>query len=102
MVVRVLDRKRKNMAITDGGNNALGWDYGEQFYYPIINLTHFSQKEIPFTLYGSLCTPRDVWGYYLFTRKVKEGDVMVIPNQGAYRLSLAQNFIKPIPKVYRI
>ncbi len=100
IVVKVVDVKRFLVGITDGGLNALGWEFGEHFYYPLVNLTHPARRELNFTLYGSLCTPRDVWGHYCFAKKVENDDVIVIPNQGAYRYTLAQEFIKPIPPVY--
>ncbi len=99
IVLSVLDVKQ-NLAITDGGLNMMGWEFGKEFYLPIVNLTNFSDKEMRFTLYGSLCTPRDLWGHYIYAKKITEGDVIVIPNQGAYRFALAQEFIKPIPPVY--
>ena len=102
IVVRIVDIKKFNVAITDGGLNAMGWEFGEYFYLPMINLTHPARKELPFTLYGSLCTPRDVWGYYCFASQMKSGDVILIPNQGAYRYTLAQEFIKEIPPVYKL
>ncbi|MFA5829935.1 MAG: alanine racemase [Candidatus Gracilibacteria bacterium] len=100
IVVKLIDIKKSSVGITDGGINAIGWEFGEHFYMPIINLTHPSKEEIPFTLYGSLCTPRDVWGYYCFASEMQSGDVLIIPNQGAYRYTLAQEFIKAIPPVY--
>lgn len=100
IVVKVIDVKKFSVGITDAGINATGWEFGEHFYMPIINLTHPSKKELPFTLYGPLCTPRDVWGYYCFASKMENNDIVVIPNQGAYRYTLAQEFIKEIPPVY--
>lgn len=100
IVLRVADAKSPEAVITDGGVNIAGWEYGEHFYYPLLNLTHPSQKEIPCTLYGSLCTPHDIWGYHCYAKNLMEGDVILVPNQGAYRYSLAQNFIKPIPETY--
>jgi diaminopimelate decarboxylase len=60
VVLKVVDIKDENMAIVDGGINALGWEYGEQYYYPIVNLTHFAKKEITRSLFGPPCTPRDI------------------------------------------
>lgn len=99
IVTSVVDRK-PGMVITDSGNNMVGWEAGLQFYYPIVNLTHLSKKEVPIRVYGSLCDPKDLWGYYSYSKKFLEGDVLAIPYQGAYRYTLAQNFIRPIPPVY--
>ena len=65
------------------------------------NYKHATQKrEIPFMLYGSLCTPEDIWSYYLYTASdPKEGDIVLVPFQGAYTYTLAQEFIKEIPPV---
>ena len=100
IVVRVLDKKTPKNLITDGGVNISGWEYGEHFYYPLLNLTHPSlKKEIECTLYGPLCTPHDLWGYRCYATQMEEGDVILVPNQGAYRYALAQSFIKEIPEV---
>lgn len=101
IVVSVLDKKSPTTVITDGGVNISGWEYGEHFYYPLLNLSHPSLKsEVDCTLYGPLCTPHDLWGYRCYASKIEEGDIVLIPNQGAYRYSLAQSFIKEIPNVY--
>ncbi|MFA5022363.1 MAG: alanine racemase [Patescibacteria group bacterium] len=99
IVLKVLDIKRPGMAIMDGGINIVGWEQFESNYFPVINLTRPALKEMDYKLYGSLCTPDDIWGYYCYTKKIKEGDIIVVPNQGAYTYTLAQNFIKPIPEV---
>ncbi len=100
VVVKVMDYKSPDAIITNGGVNISGWEYGELFYYPIINLNDFSLKEIKATIFGNLCTPHDIWGYFCYAKKIKEGDHLLITNQGAYRYSLAQEFIKAIPPVY--
>ncbi len=100
VVLKVVDVKSHNTAILDGGINALGFG-GERFdYSPVVNLTHPDDQEIDFTLYGSLCTPRDIWGFYCYAKQILENDIIIVLNQGAYTYSLAQNFIKPIPPVY--
>lgn len=102
VALRVIDVKKQGVAIIDGGNNMIGWERYESEYHPVINVTHPSEKEIPCLLYGSLCTPHDIWGYTCFAEKIEEGDVLILPNQGAYTYTLAQNFIKDIPEVTRI
>ncbi|OGE78712.1 MAG: hypothetical protein A2668_02825, partial [Candidatus Doudnabacteria bacterium RIFCSPHIGHO2_01_FULL_48_180] len=99
LVLKVVDVK-DGLAVTDGGINMTGWEFGQNFYLPIVNISNFARQEINFPLYGSLCTPRDFWGYYIYAKKITSGDVIVIPNQGAYRFTLAQEFIKPIPPAY--
>ncbi|MFH0851943.1 MAG: alanine racemase [Candidatus Peregrinibacteria bacterium] len=102
VAVRVVDVKSPTVVITDGGINMLGWGCGESFYHPIVNLTHPAKKERECTVFGPLCTPHDLWGYRLFTGKLASGDLLLIPFQGAYRYSMAQEFIKPIPPVVRL
>lgn len=102
-LLRLMDIKEGRIGITDGGVNLIGWDIFQYYYYaPIFNLSQFSaKKEIPFLTYGSLCTPEDIWGYYMYTAgQPKEGDVLLIPYQGAYTYALAQTFIKRIAPVY--
>ena len=103
MLLRLIDIKTPHIGITDGGNNMVGWEIFQLFYYaPLFNLSQFdTTREIPFITYGSLCTPDDIWGYYLYTAgSPKEGDVLLMPFQGAYTYTLAQNFIRDIPTVY--
>jgi diaminopimelate decarboxylase len=103
IVLRVRDVKDTRFGIADGGTNIIGvWEKYEDYYAPVLNLTHPSTREVPFTLYGNLCTPHDVWGYYCYAAKVKNGDVMLIPFQGAYTHTFANAFIKPIPPTYRL
>ena len=97
LVLRIIDVKSKNSIVLDGGVNLVGWEGLRYDYTPIINLNNFSEKEINCLVFGCLCMPDDIWSYSCFTNKVNIGDVIVIPFQGDYTYSLAQNFIKPIP-----
>jgi len=103
-LLRIIDIKNPKLGITDGSNNMIGWERYQYFHYvPLFNLSQFDQKnEIPFITYGSLCTPDDIWGYYLYTKNTpKENDIVLMPFQGAYTYSLAQpRFIKELPEVY--
>ncbi len=67
--------------------------------FPVLNLTRPALIETPCYVLGSLCTPHDVWGYSYWGTGIEEGDVLMIPTQGAYTYSLRQHFIKPVPKV---
>ncbi len=102
VVLSVADIKDKENCILDGGVNMVGWQRFEHEYFPLINLSSPSKKEITYNMWGNLCTTWDIWGYYCYTNKIREGDVIVIPNQGALTYSLAQNFIQTIPPVYKI
>lgn len=103
VLLKFMEIKHDWMGVVDGGNNMIGWEkYQFCNYVPIFNLSQFSKtNEIPFITYGSLCTPDDIWGYYLYTKgKPREGDVLLMPFQGAYTYTFSQEFIKEIPKVF--
>ena len=99
LLMTVLDRKADDLVITDAGTNAVGWERFETDYFPVISLTQPDLTERPCMVMGSLCTPRDLWGCGYFGRDIREGDVLLIPSQGAYTYSLRQEFIKPLPNV---
>ena len=99
LILTVVDVKAEDLAITDAGTNAVGWERFEHDYFPVINLTHPCTQEHSCSVLGSLCTPHDVWGYSYYGSELQPGDVLLIPNQGAYTYSLKQNFIKPLPQV---
>jgi diaminopimelate decarboxylase len=104
-LLKLVEVKNPRMGITDGGTNMIGWEkYQHYDYVPMFNLSQLDLKnEFPFLSYGSLCTPEDIWGYYLFSKaSPKNGDILLIPHQGAYTYTLAQQFIKDIPGVYEI
>jgi diaminopimelate decarboxylase len=100
-VFRVIDVKDSNRIILDGGINMAGWESYQYNYCPLINLTQPSTSEISANFYGSLCAPDDLLGHYCYAKNIKEGDVLIMPNQGAYTFTWAQNFIKPIPPVVK-
>ncbi len=102
IVLSVADVKNKNNVVLDGGVNMVGWQRFEHEYFPIINLSSPSKKETKCNMWGNLCTTWDIWGYYCYTNRIREGDIIVVPNQGALTYSLAQNFIQPIPPVYKL
>ena len=99
LLFSVVDKKASDLAITDAGTNAVGWERFESDYFPVLNLTRPALRENPCTIVGSLCTPHDVWGYSYWGSGLEEGDVLLIPMQGAYTYSLRQEFIKPLPQV---
>ncbi len=101
MLLTLIDLKDNQRGIADGGTNMIGWEKYQYFsYVPIFNITQFSlEREIPFLLYGSLCTPDDIWSYYLHCSGVAEGDTIAVPYQGAYTYTLAQDFIRGVPDV---
>lgn len=100
IVLKIADVKSGNIIIADGGTNIVGWERFEYDYFPLINLTNPSLKEIDSVIYGSLCLPDDFWGYYCYAKKIKIGDIILVPYQGGLTYSIAQNFIRPIPDWY--
>lgn len=98
ILLTVEDKKSPDLVITDGGTNAVGWERYESEYFPVINLSRPSLTEFPCRVLGSLCTPHDVWGYSCHGDDILPGDILLIPNQGAYTYSLRQQFIKPLPR----
>lgn len=96
LLLRVADVKTPELAITDGGTNLLGWERLEGEHTPLINLTHPSLYQKPCRVYGSLCTPHDLWGYACYGESLNPGDILMLPAQGAYVQTLAQRFIKPL------
>lgn len=99
ILLTVVDKKATDAVITDGGINMIGWERFETDYAPIINLCRPSKKERKCHVFGSLCTPHDIWGTEYFGDGIEPGDLLLIPGQGAYTYSLRQEFIKPLPTV---
>ena len=100
IALRVLDVKSSEHCIVDGGMNMIGYEKYEDEHHPVINLTHPSEKLLRHTVFGSLCTPHDIWGYYCYASAIEVGDLLVLPYQGAYCYTGRQSFIKGLPQVY--
>ena len=100
IVLRVVDKKSSDLVIVDGGINMVGWERYLATYCPVVNLTRPATHEILVRIGGSLCDCEDIWGGRLYGDGVEEEDVLVVPFQGAYSLTTAQEFIRPIPPVY--
>jgi diaminopimelate decarboxylase len=99
ILLTVADKKAEDLVIADAGTNIVGWERYESDYVPVINLSRPSLVERPCMVFGSLCTPHDVWGYGYFGDGIEPGDTLLIPGQGAYTYSLRQSFIKPLARV---
>ncbi len=98
LLLQVCDVKSPEVAITDGGTNLLGWERLEDEHVPLINLTRPATTQRPGRVYGSLCTPHDVWGYTCYAEDLQVGDILALPAQGSYVQTLQQAFIKPIAR----
>ena len=99
ILVKVMDKKSPLTAITDGGIHLLGWERPMTEFIPVINLTRPGIGEFPLNTFGSLCTPHDIWGSSVFGAGLEPGDILMIPDQGAYTYTLRQSFIKPKGRV---
>jgi diaminopimelate decarboxylase len=99
LLMTVVDCKDTDLAITDAGTNAVGWEKFETDYVPVINLSRPALVEQVCEIHGCLCTPHDLWGHAFWGEALHPGDVLLIPSLGAYTYSLRQDFIKALPKV---
>lgn len=96
ILLQVADVKSPEVTITDGGTNLLGWERLEEEHVPLLNLTQPARTQRHGRVYGSLCTPHDVWGYTCYAADLQVGDILALPAQGSYVQTLQQSFIKPI------
>jgi diaminopimelate decarboxylase len=101
ILLQVIDKKNRGTVITDGGISMLGWERPLSEFIPVVNLSRPSVREIRKNIFGSLCTPDDIWGFSVFAAGIETGDILLIPDQGAYTYSLRQSFIKPRSRVVR-
>ncbi len=99
IALRVVDRKSDDLVIVDGGIHMVGWERYLQIYHPVVNLTHPAERELAVRIGGSLCDCEDVFGRTCYASQIDEGDILLIPYQGAYSYTSAQNFIRDIPPV---
>ncbi|SHJ75450.1 diaminopimelate decarboxylase [Desulfatibacillum alkenivorans DSM 16219] len=99
LLLNVVDKKDGGLVITDAGTNAVGWERYEMDYAPVLNLSRPALEEKACEIMGSLCTPHDLWGLSYWGQDIQPGDVLLIPDQGAYTYSLKQDFIKAPPRV---
>jgi len=100
-LLQVVDKKSDDLAIVNGGIHMVGWERYLHTYVPIVNLSRPSLAEQALRVCGSLCDPEDLFGYYVRGEAVEPGDVLLMPNQGAYSYSTAQNFIRAVPHTIR-
>lgn len=102
IALRVVDKKSDDLVIVDGGINMVGWERYLHIYCPVVNLSRPAMREIPVRIGGSLCDCEDLWGFHCYGDGIEEGDILVVPFQGAYTFCVAQDFIRPIPEVVEL
>lgn len=89
---------KKDALIVDGGIQMVAeYKFAEYSFAPIFNLSRPSRRLVRKIIYGSLCDPHDIWGYSYYGEEAQVGDVLAVPEQGAYTFSSAWRFIKAIP-----
>lgn len=92
LLVRVLDVKRsqgRSVLILESGINHLGGMSGLRRLPEIApDLGEVTGKEIPDVMVtGPLCTPLDIWARRTCVPDLRPGDLVTVPNVGAYSLS---------------
>ncbi|WP_437949550.1 alanine racemase [Sorangium sp. So ce296] len=102
IVLTVMDKKSEDLVIVDGGVTMVGAPRYLHTYCPVINLSRPAMREIPVRIGGSLCDSEDFWGFRCYGERIEEGDVLIVPLQGAYTFCLAQDFVRPIPPVVEL
>ena len=107
VALKVIDVKSDNCVITDGGTNIIGFERFEFDYFPLINISNPYQEdgsleEIECGVYGSLCMPQDYWGLRIYSGKIQEDDLIVVPYQGALTYANMNDFIKGKAEVVKI
>ncbi len=88
---RVMDVKRskgRSWVILDSGINHLGGMWGLRRIPPIgVELALGNADEEYVDVAGPLCTPLDSWGRDVRVKAVKPGEIVAVPNVGAYGLT---------------
>ena len=98
IIIKVMSKKYEDLVITDAGTSAVGWERFEIDYFPVLNLTRPAMTEKECLILDRFVPPM-MYGIPLLWKGNKEGDILMIPTQGAYTYSLRQEFIKAVPPV---
>jgi diaminopimelate decarboxylase len=99
-VVRLKNSKRRTQTvIVDAGLNVV--PEVEEYEYEIFP-TNFSLPLKKYYVGGPLCMEEDILRKCVTLPSLKEGDLLVIPNVGAYSISLSWQFIKLRPPIIAI
>lgn len=107
IATKVVDVKSDSCVITDGGTNIVGFERFEFDYFPLVNISNPYQtngelKETECGVYGSLCMPQDYWGLRIYSGKISEDDIIIVPYQGALTYANMNDFIKGRAEVVQI
>ncbi|UCH02044.1 MAG: hypothetical protein JSV20_09585 [Candidatus Bathyarchaeota archaeon] len=99
VAIKSIDRAGK-WIILDSGLNIV--PEAEYFYYKTIPASHHKGEREKVHIGGPLCMLEDIIGLNRRLPKLQEGDILVIPDVGAYNISLSWQFIKPRPNICMI
>lgn len=101
-VVNLKESRGRRFAVLDGGINVFGGMSGLGRIFPVTvgPLEADPAAEHTTSLVGPLCTPGDLLGRDLRLRELAPGDLVTIPNSGAYgtTASLLMFLGRPAPK----
>lgn len=91
LLTRVLDVKTSqgtHVHVLESGINHLGGMSGLRRLPPVVPTLEFDGPTVrPTIVAGPLCTPLDTWGRGVTAPDVRPGDLVSVPNVGAYGLS---------------
>ena len=86
-ITKVIDRKityDTNILVVAGGINHLARPALVKEAFPIATLKKSNATNVPFQIYGPLCTSLDYFGNHLLPSDIKINDVLVFKQVGAY------------------
>lgn len=98
-VVNIKESRGRTFVVLDAGINAFGGLSGLGRLLPVALQLDGAAHEQTGSLVGPLCTPGDVLGREIELPKLTEGDVVTVPNAGAYGVtaSLLMFLGRPAP-----
>lgn len=103
VIATKITRNMGKIVFTDGGINILPLaEYFRYFKYEITPNVIRGGKRERVQIAGPLCMEEDLIGIDRTLSSIKEGDILVVSNTGAYTISLSLQFIKPRPRVVAI
>lgn len=98
-VVNIKESRGRTFVVLDAGINAFGGLSGLGRLLPVALQLDGASPEQTGSLVGPLCTPGDVLGREIDLPKLTEGDIVTVPNAGAYGVtaSLLMFLGRPAP-----
>jgi diaminopimelate decarboxylase len=102
-VVDIRDGKRSNnyLVLDAGVNTVMGVDLVGSRIVLLYQDPKTKNKTI-YDVFGPLCAQRDILAEKIHLFQVEIGDIIILPNIGAYDISTAYPFIRLRPPVYKV